>query len=230
MKFPILELNKYFDSIDSFQGIFSVFGDFGTGKTTFSLQTALKSVEIGKSVIYIFTKPNFPYEKIELICKFSKEFEKKIQFIHILNFHELYKLVFNLEFLVLEYLTDNKPRFNLIVFDSITNLYRLELNKDNKEKNYNLNYQLNQMLANLAYLNEKYLIDVLIVNELNIKRIEDQTLEVQSGGKVMEFWTKYLLKITKTQILNERKFLFTNTAEHYSMEFTSNLGEQGFKK
>ncbi|MFX1364361.1 MAG: hypothetical protein ACFFCE_00765 [Promethearchaeota archaeon] len=230
MKFPTLELNKYFNSIDSFQGIFSVFGDFGTGKTTFSLQTAINSAEIDKSVIYIFTKPNFPYEKIKLICKFSKQIEKKIHFIHTLNFRELYRLIFNLEFLILEYLTQNKPRFNLIVIDSITNLYRLELNNDNKEKNYSLNYQLNQMLANLAYLNEKYFIDVLIVNELNIKRIENQTIEIQSGGKVMEFWAKYLLKITKTQILNERKFLFTNTAKQYSLEFTSSLGEQGFKK
>lgn len=228
MKFPTLELNKYFNSTDSLQGIFSVFGDFGVGKTTFSLQTAINSTKSGKSVIYIFTKPNFPYEKIMMISKFSKFIENNIQFIQILNFVELYRLIFNLEFLILDYLSQNKPKYNLIIIDSITNLYKLELNKDNKEKNYSLNYQLNQILANLTYFNKKYEIDVLIVNELNRKIIEDQIIEVQSGGKVMEFWVKYTLKIIKTEKLNERKFFFTNISLQNSVEFTSNLGEQGF--
>jgi len=126
-------------------------------------------------------------------------------------------------------LTQNKPKFSLIIIDSITNLYRLELNKDNKEKNYSLNYQLNQMLANLTYLNERYNIEVLIVNEISRKTIENQMIQVQSGGKVMEYWVRYTLKITKTEKLNERKFLFSNIIEKHSIEFTSNLGEQGFK-
>ena len=229
MKFPTLELNKYFNSINTLQGIFSVFGDFGAGKTTFAIQTALNYAKADKSVIYIYTKPSFPYEKIRLISRSFNQIYENIFFIHKLNFIELHSLIFNLEFLILNYLTKNKPKFNLIIIDSITNLYRLELNKNNKEKNYSLNYQLNQILANLTFLNEKYDIDVLIVNELSRKTIEDQIIEVQSGGKVMEFWVKYKLKITKTEKLNERKFLFTNTSEQYSVELTSNLGDQGFK-
>jgi len=54
-------------------------------------------------------------------------------------------------------------------------------------------------------------------------------IQVQSGGKVMEYWVRYTLKITKTEKLNERKFLFSNIIEKHSIEFTSNLGEQGFK-
>ncbi|MFW9987881.1 MAG: hypothetical protein ACFFC3_04435 [Candidatus Odinarchaeota archaeon] len=228
MKFPTLELNKYLNSIDSLQGIFSVFGDFGAGKTTFSLQTAINSAKSSKYVIYIFTKPNFPYEKIMLINNSSKFTENNIQFIQILSFIELYRLIFNLEFLLLDCLSKKKPKYDLIIIDSITNLYKLELNKDSKEKNYGLNYQLNQMLANLTYLNKEYEIEVLVVNELNRKIIEDQIIEVQSGGKVMEFWVKYTLKIIKTEKLNERKFLFTNTSLQHSFEFTSNLEQKGF--
>jgi len=229
MKLPNLELNNYFSSIDPQQGIFSVFGDFGVGKTTFAHQTAINCAKLGKSVIYVYTKPNLPFEKIIVINEISKEIYDNVLFIHIVNFNELHNLIFNLEFLVLNNLTENKPKFSLIIIDSITNLYRLELNKDNKEKNYSLNYQLNQMLANLTYLNERYDIEVLIVNEISRKTIEDQMIEVQSGGKVMEFWVKYNIKITKTEKLNERKFLFTNITEKHSIEFTSNLGEQGFK-
>jgi len=167
MKFPTSELNEYYNSRDTLKGIFSVFGDFGVGKTTFALQTAINCAKLGKSVIYVYTKPNLPFEKILIINKFSKEIYDNFLFIHIVNFNELYNLIFNFEFLILEHLTQNKPKFSLIIIDSITNLYRLELNKDNKEKNYSLNYQLNQMLANLTYLNERYNIEVLIVNEIS---------------------------------------------------------------
>ena len=72
MKFPTLELNKRINSIKNLKGIFSVFGDFGVGKTTFTLQTAINTAKIGKNVIYIYTKPNFPSAKIQLIKKDSK--------------------------------------------------------------------------------------------------------------------------------------------------------------
>ncbi|MBA7687531.1 hypothetical protein ES703_95995 [subsurface metagenome] len=67
MKFPTLELNKWINSIKNLKGIFSVFGDFGVGKTTFALQTAINTAKIGKRVIYIYIKPNFPSEKIDMI-------------------------------------------------------------------------------------------------------------------------------------------------------------------
>ena len=229
MKFPTLELNKWINSIKNLKGIFSVFGDFGVGKTTFALQTAINTAKIGKNVIYVYTKPNFPSEKIQLIKKDSKEILDNIIFVHITNFDELYRVIFNFEFLVLNFLNEKMTKLNFIIIDSITNLYNLELNKDNKKKNYNRNYQLNQILANLTYLNEIYGIEILIVNEISRKTRENQIIEVQSGGKVMEFWVKYNLKINKTNKLNERKFIFNNILEKQSIEFNSNLREKGFE-
>ncbi|TKJ20862.1 MAG: hypothetical protein CEE43_11495 [Promethearchaeota archaeon Loki_b32] len=229
MKFPTLELNKWINSIKILKGIFSVFGDFGVGKTTFALQTAINTAKIGKNVIYVYTKPNFPSEKIQLIKKDSKEILDNIIFVHITNFDELYRVIFNFEFLVLNFLNEKMNKLNFIIIDSITNLYNLELNKDNKKKNYNRNYQLNQILANLTYLNESYGIEILIVNEISRKIRENQIIEVQSGGKVMEFWVKYNLKINKTNKLNERKFIFNNIPEKQSIVFNSNLREKGFE-
>ncbi|MCK4778854.1 MAG: hypothetical protein KAT57_01640 [Candidatus Lokiarchaeota archaeon] len=229
MKFPTLELNKWINSIKNLKGIFSVFGDFGVGKTTFALQTAINTAKIGKNVIYVYTKPNFPSEKIQLIKKDSKEILDNIIFVHITNFDELYRVIFNFEFLVLNFLNEKMTKLNFIIIDSITNLYNLELNKDNKKKNYNRNYQLNQILANLTYLNESYGIEILIINEISRKTRENQIIEVQSGGKVMEFWVKYNLKINKTNKLNERKFIFNNILEKQSIEFNSNLREKGFE-
>jgi len=228
MKFPILELNKYFNSLNILHGIFSVFGDFGVGKTTFALQTAINSAKLGKFIIYVYTKPKFPSEKVMLINKNSEDILDNILFIQTTNFDELNRIIFNFEFLILKYLNKNKTKLELIIIDSITNLYRLELSKDKKEKNYNLNYKLNQILANLAYLNEIYNIEILVINETSRKTVDDLIIDIQSGGNVMKFWVNYNLKITKTNILNERKFFFTNISENKTIEFFSNLRENGF--
>ncbi len=229
MKFPTLELNKYFSSQDTLQGIFSVFGDFGVGKTTFALQTALNSACQGNLTIYVYTKPNFPSEKILLINKHSPDIFDNIVFIQTTSFTELSSIIFNFEFLILNYLNKHKTKLEMIIIDSITNLYRLELNKDKKEKNYSLNYKLNQMLANLTYLNQSYGIEILVINEISRKSLDDILIDVETGGNVMKYWVNFNLKISKTSKLNERKFSFNKISENYTIEFISNLREEGFE-
>ena len=229
MKFPTQKLNAYFKNTDPFKGIFSIWGDFGVGKTTFALQTAFNSAKIGKQVVYIYTKPNFPFEKIGMIQNNSFEILDKIIFIQTTNFDELNSVVFNFEFLILQYLQKSNINFNLIVIDSLTNLYRIELNKEKKEKNYNLNYQLNQILANLFYINETYGIEILIINEISRKNINDQIIELQTGGKVMEYWVNYQLKISRTRKLNERKLILTKYPEKSRTNFISIIRKKGFE-
>ncbi|MFW9829659.1 MAG: hypothetical protein ACFFEY_18950 [Candidatus Thorarchaeota archaeon] len=229
MQFPISRLNHYINSIDNIKGLVSVFGDFGVGKTTFSIQTAINSTKLGNTVVYIYTKPNIPSERIFMITNNSKEILEKIILIQVTDFNELVKIIFNFEFLILNYFTPKNIRCNLIILDSLTDLYRLELDKDKKEKNYTLNYQLNQILATLTYLNEIYNIETLVVNEVSRKKIDDQIIEKQSGGKVTEFWVNYTLRIIRTFKLNERKFIFTNISKNRSNEFTSYLTKKGFE-
>jgi RecA/RadA recombinase len=229
MKFPILELNKYLNSFDILPGIFSVFGDFGVGKTTFALQTAINLAKLGKFIIYIYTKPKFPSEKILLINKYSNDLLNNILFIQTTKFEELNLIIFNFEFLILNYLKSKKTNLELIIVDSMTNLYRLELNKAKKEKNYNLNYRLNQMLATLTYLNEVYDIEILVINEISRKTLDGLVIDIPSGGNVMNFWVKYNLKIIRTNKLSERKFFFTDINRNNTIEFLSNLREGGFE-
>ncbi|MFX0022903.1 MAG: hypothetical protein ACFE9S_11310, partial [Candidatus Hermodarchaeota archaeon] len=223
IEFP--ELNNYFKSQVTIKGIFSVFGDFSVGKTTFALQTALNYAYQGKFTLYIYTKPNFPSEKILLINKYSPEILENIIFIQTTNFEELSSIILNFEFFII----NHKPKLKMFIVDSITNLYQLELDKNKKEKNYNLNYQLNLMLANLTYLNQNYGLEILIINEISRKILDDVTIEVESGGNVMKYWVNFKLKIGKTSKLNERKFFFNDIQENHTLEFISNLKEKGFE-
>lgn len=229
MLFPTSDLNKIFNTFSLHKGIISIWGDFGVGKTTFALQTTMSTIKNENKIIYLYSKPNFPAEKIRKISRGSIENLKNITFIQTESFDDLHNIVFNLEFLILKSHNIIKEKYNLIVIDSLTDLYRLALNKEKKEKNYNLNYMLNQILANLSHLNNSYNIDILIVNEKVGKLVNDQVIEIQSGGKVMEYWVSVNIKIERTEILRKRKFTISKHPEIQNMEFIYNLTNNGFQ-
>jgi len=228
MKFPLTAINSYFEEANFQKGLFSIWGDFGTGKTTFALQTAKNSTKNKKLVYFIYTKPNLPCEKIQIIFRDSTEDLKLIKFIIPNNYEDLNNMIFNLEFFILRNSKKNEEQLKLIIIDSLTDLYRLELNKEIKEKNYTINYMLNQILANLLYLNNTYHIEVLIVNEKTQKKDKDNIIEVQSGGKVMEYWIFYNIKIERTNKLNERIFILSNRFDNKKSSFKAMLNEEGF--
>lgn len=229
MHFPISQLNTIFNTSKLIKGIISIWGDFGIGKTTLALQSAINTAKFNK-IIYIYTKPDFPYKKIgKLIVDDTSNVLDNILFILTPDFLDLNKIVLNLEFLILYYLREQNIALKLIIIDSITDLYRLELNREKKEKNVTLNYQLNQQLANLFYINEKYAIEVLVINELSTRDSKDYIKEVQSGGKVMDYWIDYSIKISRTKKLNTRNFILTKHPEMKNHQFLCNLTKNGFK-
>ena len=148
--------------------------------------------------------------------------------IHPIDFDDLTKIIFNLEFLILTNDNEKEYSYKLIVIDSLTDLYRIGLNRDRKAINYDLNYQLNQILANLSYLNKCYSLDVLIVNETTKRRINDHFIEKQSGGKVMEYWVSISFKIERTNKNNTRNIFLEERVENKRIHFESTLTESGF--
>ena len=129
MIFPNSILNEYFKRLPFFKGIISVWGTFGVGKTTFAIQTSMNSIKNGNRIIYIYSKPVFPYEKINRIFRDSIEILDKITFIIPDSFNDLHNILFNLEYLILRNLNESNNHYNLIVIDSLTDLYLLELNR-----------------------------------------------------------------------------------------------------
>ena len=227
MNFPTPRLNEL---ISSNEGIASIWGDFGIGKTTFALQTAIYTAKQDKEVLYIYSKPNFPSKRLgSLLKEESPDLLKNIKFIRITDFNELITLIFNLEFLILNNLKEKSKSLNLIIIDSLTDLYRLGLNSDKKEKNVNLNYQLNQILATLYYLLETYGTEILIINELSRKYIDDTVVATQSGGNPMNFWITNSIKIERTDILNIRKIIIKKVRENKIFEFSAELTKNGFE-
>jgi len=230
MQFPITKVNKFFKSNDAKEGITSLWGDFGVGKTTLSLQTANKYALNKRKVLFIYTKPNLPYKKLSSVFTNNlNDVLENISFIHTANFDDIFKFVFNLEFIILNDLKTEDSTFNLIVIDSMTDLYRLELNREKKGKNFILNYKLNQLIANLVNLKQKYDIEILIINELSRRTHEGITYEVESGGNVMQYWVKNSIKIERTEVANSRKFILHRDNDNNSVTLNSTLTIRGFE-
>ena len=230
MKFPLTKVNEFFKSTDAAEGITSLWGSFGVGKTTMALQISWKNTLNRKNMLYIYSKPNFPLNKISTLFESNlEEHLENMQFIKSTNFMELFRLVFNLEFIILNRLKSGKGIIGMIIIDSLTDLYRLELRRDKKGKNVVLNYKLNQILANLSFLNKQYDIDILIANELSRTTIEGVIYDVESGGNVMEYWVKNSIKIERTDVANNRKFILYDEDGKTSSVFNSRLTNRGFE-
>ncbi len=234
MNFPTSTLGAYFKDSHTLKGLFSVYGDFGVGKTIFALQTAINTAKLGKNVVFIYSKNNFPAEKMNYLLEIDSLEEKSIILENIMaiksdTFDDLINTVLNLEFLFLKNIEKKRDySLDLIVIDSITDLYRIELNRNKKEKNLNLSYQLNLILANLLYISEVYGTNILIINEISYINKDEQVVEMQSGGKVMDYWISTSLKISRTKKLNQRKFKMDKQHDEKNIEFTSNLTQRGF--
>ena len=230
MKFPLTKVNEFFNSTGAKEGITSLWGNFGVGKTTISLQTANIYALNKKKVLYIYTKPNLPFKKISAV--FENKLEdvlEHILFIHATNFDDIFNFIFNLEFAILNDLKTKNGTINLIIIDSLTDLYRLELNREKKGKNVILNYRLNQLLANLVNLKQKYEIGILIVNENSRRTQEGQSYEVESGGNVVQYWVTNSIKIERTDVVNNRRFILHRENDNNTFLLNSMLTKSGFE-
>ncbi len=234
MLFPISKINEFFGLDSHCEGLVSIFGDFGVGKTTLTLQAALQMAGLEYKVLYIYSKPIFPLVRLSTLIPIKEDKEKKkkilenIKFIRIDKFDALYDLIFKLEFQILS----EKPKSNrskgLIIIDSLTELMRLEWNPDSKKKNIKIYYQLNQSLATLAYLNKEYECYVLIVNEISKIQQNQSTVEVQSGRKVMENWITYSIHLIRDKEMNKRQLLLKNKKSNQEIRFSSVMTKGGF--
>lgn len=229
MEFPLPEFTAILHSEHPLEGIVSIYGDFGVGKTTLALQISLIKALKNEKIVYIYTKPNFPSQKIEaLLSEDSLEVLDEIIFLECTGFKDLVDLVFNLEFLVLSNLEKHEEMLNFIVIDSLTELYRIELNSEKKETNLNLNYKLNQIMANLFFINETYGIEILVVNEVSKKEEEGVFFDEQSGGSVMDYWTAYPIRISRNNTLNKRTISLDLKEKEETLEYVATLKDTGF--
>ncbi len=165
----------------------TIFGPSGSGKTNLCLLAAVRVAEAGKKVLFIDTEGGIAVERIrQLTDKFEQVLENLIFFSPI-NFEEQKDIFSRLKSMV----TD---QVGLIVVDSISMLYRLELGRS--EEVYEVNSALGKQIAGLVEIARTRKIPVLITNQVYAD-FDNRNNVKMVGGDLLKYGSKCLLELQR---------------------------------
>jgi DNA repair protein RadB len=167
-----------------------VYGEAETGKTSLAVQCAVNCARRGIKSLFIDTDGTFSYERLSQIAEYDFE---KISPIMIITrpttFQQQSRAIDSLEKAITN-------KFGLIVVDTITSLYRVELN-DTEEK-YSANRELNRQLAVLTQIAKTSGLAVLVVSQVRSVPF-GETVEMKPvGTRVLNYWSDIVLDMRQT--------------------------------
>ncbi|PIZ52041.1 DNA repair and recombination protein RadB [Candidatus Woesearchaeota archaeon CG_4_10_14_0_2_um_filter_33_13] len=173
----------------------TIYGPSGSGKTNFCLMAAVKVAENGKKVIFVDTEGGIAVERIKQISTSYKDALINMLFFNPFNFIEQNEIMDKLKELINE-------DIGLIVVDSISMLYRLELGK--REDVYDVNISLGRQIATLVEITRKRKIPVLITNQV-YSDFDDRNEVKMVGGDLLRYGSKCLIELKRNN--NSREFI-----------------------
>lgn len=169
-------------------GITLIYGEAETGKTTLAMQCAVSSSQMGLKTLYVDSDGTFSPERLSQII--SQDFEEVSESILIARpstFEEQVEIVDDLEKYV-------SRRFGLLVFDTVTSLYRSEI--ANKKQTFNLNRELNRQVAVMAQIAKALDLSVLLISQ--VRSIPSEADTVPVATRVLKFWADTVIGLART--------------------------------
>lgn len=166
--------------------ITTFFGPSGSGKTNLCLLAAVKMAENGKKIIFIDTEGGIAVERIKQISTNYNHVLERVIFLNPVSFDEQKEVFNKLREMVNESL-------GMIIVDSISMLYRLELGKSDV---YDVNSSLGQQIATLVEIARRKKIPVLITNQVYAD-FENKDKVKMVGGDLLKYGSKCLLELQK---------------------------------
>jgi RecA/RadA recombinase len=168
-----------------------VYGEAETGKTTLSLQCAANCAKHGYKTMFVDTGGVFSSRRLSQIAPDDiNEISELIILVRPNDFREQTAIVDQLSDYV------NKS-FKLVVFDTITSLYRLRI-AETPSKTFELNRELNRQLAVLAQTAKTQRIAVLLNSEVHSVFNEAPVSMEPVGTRVLKFWADTVLALQLT--------------------------------
>jgi DNA repair protein RadB len=178
-------LDKLFNGGYDKDVITTIYGPSGCGKTNLCLISAVRVVESGKKVIFIDTEGGICVERIKQLTKKHEEVLKNIIFFNPVNFIEQNEIFETLRGMVNE-------SIGMIVIDSISMLYRLELGKSTEV--YDVNAALGRQIAYLVEIARRKKIPVLITNQV-YSDFDNRDQVKMVGGDLLKYGSKCLIEV-----------------------------------
>ena len=185
-----ISLDKLLEGGFPAESVSLIYGEAETGKTSLAVQCAVNCARRGSKSLFIDTDGTFAYERLSQIAEYDYQ---KISPLMIImrptTFEDQSQAIDHLEKVI------NK-KFELIVVDTATSLYRVELS--DKKETYAANRELNRQLAVLTQIAKTCGVAVLVVSQVrNVPRGE--TVEMKPvATRVLNYWSEVILDMRQT--------------------------------
>ncbi|MFC1753090.1 DNA repair and recombination protein RadB [Thermoproteota archaeon] len=165
--------------------ITTVYGPAGSGKSNICLIAAVTAAKRGSQVIYIDSEGGFSIERLKQLTDNDLSVLNNIIILQPTTFEEQKKVFAKLKSVI----TD---KIGLIVVDTISMLYRLELGKS--EDVYIINRELGRQISQLTEITRKRHIPVLVTNQV-YANFDDRDRVNMVGGDIIKYGSKCLVEL-----------------------------------
>ena len=197
-----------------------IYGEAETGKTSLAMQCAVNSARMGLKTLYVDCEGTFTPERLSQIA-FSdyEEISEMIIIVRPSSFKEQSEIIDDLEKFI-------NRRFGLIVFDTITHLYRLEL--AGKNESFNLNRELNRQVATLVQIAKTVPLSVLLLSQ--VRSLMKEADFVPVATRILRFWSNDIVKLSKTSRRNIVNVLVERSGgKEKHLSFLLSIEEDGIR-
>ncbi len=171
-------------------GLSLIYGEAETGKTTLATQCALYSARKGYKTIFVDSDGVFSTRRLSQIAHY--DLEKNSHLIILIRPTTFQEQAFTIDHLD-EYLS---KYVGLIVVDTVTSLYRVELGSS--ERSFTLNRELNRQIACLAQLTKTHKVATIITSQVRDIFIENQVGVEPVANRVLSFWSNVVTNLKRT--------------------------------
>lgn len=186
------KLDEILDGGFSLGEVCLIYGEAETAKTTLVMQCAVNCAELGYKTLFVDCDGTFSTKRLSQIAR--ENFEKAAELIILAkpkNFKE--------QTLVIDQLTNYLTKgFGLVVFDTLTSLYRVEIAEE-PEKKFKLNRELNRQMAWLAQIARTQKIAVLATSQVRSVLDETFTSIEPVATRVLKFWADITVAMKPTE-------------------------------
>ncbi|MEM2412671.1 MAG: ATPase domain-containing protein [Candidatus Bathyarchaeia archaeon] len=168
-----------------------IYGEAETAKTTLAMQCAVSCARRGYKTLFVDCDGAFSTRRLSQIASERvDEIAERIILSKPRDFKEQATLI--------DHLTDFLTKdFRLVVFDTITHLYRLEI-AEKPEKTFELNRELNRQMAWLAQIAKTQKIAVLVISQ--VRSVFDSNVSTEPvATRVLKFWADIIIAMKPTE-------------------------------
>jgi RecA/RadA recombinase len=232
-KFAYIKQEDFVNTVLKHPNLMMIWGDIGTGKTTLALQFVEKILRTTeKKVFYLHSKQSPIQDLIKrIVFQKMNSNRQKFLFWEITKFKQQFEIILQWQLQIKQLSQVFKvEQVGLVVVDEIASQYLLQFGSD--IKNEQLNQLLTTIMATLKKICKEFHIPVIILNGFTTKKEEkeDKFEAKPFGGKIIDFWTDFEIKLERTSQVSRRKLSVVKNKDDIPVpsSWTWVINEHGF--